>query len=68
MLFAPHETRPWNPLIARTFYLRAIIDEWGNGTPKMAELTGSVVLKVPEIDNVPRAITITFKFEFLRVA
>ena len=37
-LFAPHESRPWNPLIARTFYRRGIIEEWGSGTLKMAEL------------------------------
>ena len=28
-LFTPHESRPWNPLIARTFYRRGIIEEWG---------------------------------------
>ena len=38
-LFAPHESRPWNPLIARTFYRRGIIEEWGSGTLKMATLT-----------------------------
>ena len=35
-LFAPHESRPWNPLIARTFYRRGIIEEWGRGTLKAA--------------------------------
>ena len=38
-LFAPHESLPWNPLIARTFYRRGIIEEWGSGTLKMAEVT-----------------------------
>ena len=28
-LFEPHESLPWNPLIARTFYRRGIIEEWG---------------------------------------
>lgn len=28
-LFEPHQSRPWNPLIARTFYRRGIIEEWG---------------------------------------
>ena len=27
-----HESLPWNPLIARTFYRRGIIEEWGRGT------------------------------------
>ena len=26
-LFAPHESLAWNPLIARTFYRRGIIEE-----------------------------------------
>ncbi len=38
-LFTPHESRPWNPLIAGVFYRRGIIEQWGRGTIKMAELT-----------------------------
>ena len=30
-LFEPHESLPWNPLIARVFYLRGIIEQWGRG-------------------------------------
>ena len=37
-LFEPHESLPWNPLIARVFYLRGIIEQWGRGTIKMREL------------------------------
>ena len=33
-LFAPHESLPWNPLIARTFFRRGLIEEWGRGTVK----------------------------------
>ena len=50
-LFAPHESRPWNPLIARTFYRRGIIEEWGSGTLKMATLTGAAGLPMPEIED-----------------
>lgn len=28
-LSEPHESLPWNPLIARTIYRRGIIEEWG---------------------------------------
>ena len=28
----PHESRPWNPLIANTFYRAGIIERWGSGT------------------------------------
>ncbi len=31
-LFEPHESLPWNPLIARVFYRRGIIESWGRGT------------------------------------
>ena len=55
-LFAPHESRPWNPLIARTFYRRGIIEEWGSGTLKMATLTGAagVPLKIGCLTTSPR--------------
>ncbi len=50
-LFAPHPSRPWNPLIARTFYRRGVIEEWGSGTLKMAELVSDAGLPVPEIES-----------------
>ena len=49
-LFVPHESQPWNPLIARTFYRRGIIEEWGRGTIRMAELAVSAGLPRPEIE------------------
>ncbi len=60
-LFAPHESRPWNPLIARTFYRRGIIEEWGSGTLKMAELTGAAGLPAPEIEDDGGAVTVRFR-------
>ena len=60
-LFAPHESRPWNPLIARTFYRRGIIEEWGSGTLKMAELATSAGLPIPEIEDSGGAVTVRFR-------
>ena len=60
-LFAPHESRPWNPLIARTFYRRGIIEEWGSGTLKMAELTSSTGLPIPEIEDDGGVVTVRFR-------
>ena len=60
-LFGPHESRPWNPLVARTFYRRGIIEEWGSGTLKMAELTSSAGLPVPEIEDDGGAVTVRFR-------
>ena len=60
-LFAPHESRPWNPLIARTFYRRGIIEEWGRGTLKMAELASSAGLPMSEIEDDGVAVTVRFR-------
>ncbi len=60
-LFAPHESRPWNPLIARTFYRRGIIEEWGSGTLKMADMASEAGLPVPEIDDDGGAVTVRFR-------
>ena len=37
-LLAPHESLPWNPLIARVMYRRGLIEQWGRGTLKIVEL------------------------------
>ena len=60
-LFMPHESRPWNPLIARTFYRRGLIEEWGSGTLKMAELASSAGIPVPEIEDDGGAVTVRFR-------
>jgi ATP-dependent DNA helicase RecG len=55
-LSKPHESRPWNPIIASVFYRAGIIERWGSGTlnivdwcaengnppPKWREEAGSV--------------------------
>ena len=60
-LFAPHESRPWNPLIARTFHRRGIIEEWGRGTLKMAELTTAAGLPRPEITEIGGGVMVCFR-------
>ena len=60
-LFVPHESRPWNPLIARTFYRRGIIEEWGSGTLKMADMASKAGIPVPEIDDDAGAVTVRFR-------
>jgi ATP-dependent DNA helicase RecG len=49
-LTRPHRSRPWNPLIAQAFYRRGIIEVWGRGTLKMAELTEQAGLAPPEFE------------------
>ena len=62
-LFAPHESLPWNPLIADAFYRRGIIERWGRGTLKMAELTAEAGLPPPEIDDAGGGVTVRFRHE-----
>ncbi len=60
-LFVPHESRPWNRLIARVFYRRGIIEEWGLGTLKMAEMAASAGLPPLEIEDAGGAVTVRFR-------
>ena len=60
-LFTPHESRPWNPLIARTFYRRGIIEEWGSGTLKMVELASAAGLPAPQIEDDGASVTVRFR-------
>ena len=60
-LFVPHESLPWNPLIANAFYLRGIIERWGRGTIKMAELTTAAGLPQPEIEDAAGCVTVRFR-------
>lgn len=60
-LFEPHASRPWNPLIARTFYRRGIIEEWGSGTLRMAELSSRAGLPIPEIEDASGEVTVRFR-------
>lgn len=59
-LFAPHESLPWNPLIAGVFYRRGIIERWGRGTIRMAELAEKAGLPRPEIEDKGGCVTVRF--------
>ena len=48
-------------MIARTFYRRGIIEEWGRGTIKMADLTTSMGLPRPEIEERNNCVTVRFR-------
>lgn len=50
-LRVPHQSRPWNPLIANAFYRRGIIEAWGRGTLKMVALTEQAGLAPPEFES-----------------
>ncbi|MFO1214428.1 MAG: ATP-binding protein [Burkholderiaceae bacterium] len=59
-LMAPHESLPWNPLIARVMYRRGLIEQWGRGTLKIVELLQQAGLPRPEIQDVGACVTVRF--------
>ncbi|MCO5178263.1 MAG: putative DNA binding domain-containing protein [Thermomicrobiales bacterium] len=60
-LIRPHRSRPWNPLIAQVFYRRGIIEQWGRGTLKMAELTERAGLVPPEFESSGGEVLVRFR-------
>jgi ATP-dependent DNA helicase RecG len=60
-LFQPHESWPWNPLIARVFYRRGIVEAWGRGTLKMAELMQQAGLPPPQIEEQAGCVLVRFR-------
>lgn len=59
-LFQPHESLPWNPLIARVLYRRGVIESWGRGTIKIAELMTQAGLPCPNIEEAAGCVTVRF--------
>jgi ATP-dependent DNA helicase RecG len=60
-LYGPHESLPWNPLIAWVFYRRGIIEAWGRGTLKIMELSEKAGLERPEIEEAGGCVTVRFR-------
>ena len=60
-LYEPHLSLPWNPYVARAFYLRGIIESWGRGIHNMVEMTKGAGLPEPEIVEVGGGVTVRFR-------
>ena len=60
-LFETHESLQWNPLIARVFYRRGIIETWGSGIRKMVDLLAQAGLPKPEIEEIPGCVVVRFR-------
>ncbi len=60
-LYEPHESLPWNPVIAEVLYRRGVIEQWGRGTLKMSELTAAAGLPRPEIEAIAGAVVVRFR-------
>lgn len=65
-LIRPHPSRPWNPLIAQTFYRRGIVEKWGRGTLKIIELVRDAGLVSPEF--IANRLEVVVRFKPIRYA
>ena len=59
-LMAPHESLPWNPLVAHVMYRRGVIEQWGRGTLKIVELLQQAGLPRPAIEDAGGCVTVRF--------
>lgn len=59
-LLQPHESRPWNPIIASVFYRAGIIEQWGSGTLKIIELCRTVGVPDPAWSEQSGSVITTF--------
>ena len=61
MLYQPHESKPWNPLMANVFYRRGHIETWGRGTLKIGSLMHQAGLPAPILHEQGGFVMMTFK-------
>jgi ATP-dependent DNA helicase RecG len=59
-LLQPHESRPWNPIIAGVFHRVGIIERWGEGTLNMAEWCREVGAPAPVHSEQAGSVIVTF--------
>jgi len=59
-LLAPHESLPWNPMIAQVMFRRGLIERWGRGTLKIVELLEQAGLPRPAIEDAGGCVTVRF--------
>ncbi len=55
-----HPSKPRNPLVARVFYLRGIIERWGRGTQKIVELCVKAGHPEPEFGEQAGSVWVRF--------
>jgi ATP-dependent DNA helicase RecG len=58
-----HQSKPWNPLIAGAFYRRGLIESWGRGTLRIANLMQEAGLPKAEFLETRLAFTVRFPGE-----
>jgi len=57
---SPHSSRLRNPLLAQAFYFAEIVERWGTGTTRMAQLCAKQGLPAPEFVEERDELWVTF--------
>jgi ATP-dependent DNA helicase RecG len=60
-LAKPHQSRPWNPIIAGIFYRAGIIEQWGTGTLKVIDWCKDNSNPTPIWEEQSGSIVVTFR-------
>jgi ATP-dependent DNA helicase RecG len=59
-LTVPHESKPWNPIIANVFYRAGIIERWGSGTLNIMDWCKENANPVPTWHEQAGSVYVTF--------
>ncbi|WP_322753075.1 RNA-binding domain-containing protein [Frankia sp. Cas3] len=59
-LYVPHESQPWNPLIAGTLYRRGVVDSLGSGVQRMIRLVEGAGQLTPRIEDTGTSVRVEF--------
>jgi ATP-dependent DNA helicase RecG len=59
-LLRPHESQPWNPLIAGALYRRGVVDSLGSGIQRMIRMVEEARLLPPTITDTGTSVLVTF--------
>ena len=59
-LMKPHQSKPWNPLIAEVFYRAGIIEKWGTGTLNIIDFCKANENPPPNWEEQDGSVIITF--------
>ena len=60
-LFKPHKSVPYNPSIAKAFYLAGYIENWGRGIQKICDECKKINASLPEYEILGNDLTVRFK-------
>jgi hypothetical protein len=60
LLFRPHRSRPWNPIIANVLYRAGIIEQWGTGPLNMLEWCRRMGAPAPTYAEQADAVVVRF--------